>query len=106
MRQYRWSKIICLYAVIIAVLFSPVVYGQQLKPADNDFGWLTDNNPVFNSEIFSFAVPSTPPLSFSYVSPAGTSGPVIFGGVRQNALFRPNNRAVFFNYTTGGAIPG
>jgi hypothetical protein len=55
--------------------------------------------------MISIVPVSTPAFTFSYVSPLNTTGSVIFLGQSQG-LFRPSDNAIFFNYTTGGVIPG
>ncbi len=94
-----------LIAFTIAVFVFSGVNGQ-LVPADNNFSYASSSNPIPSpTKMVSINPSSTPSLTFSYVSPFNTTGSVIFLGQSQG-LFRPSDNAFYYNYTTGGVVPG
>jgi gliding motility-associated-like protein len=98
-----------LLAVVIAVFFS-VNGNAQTKPDNNtNFGVPGVGGSIASGVKMISSVESGLPFTFSYVSPVGTTGSVIYvGQPSSGGLFRPSNSAIFFNYTysSGNVIPG
>ncbi len=103
MKHCFWTQTKFLIAFVITVFFSSGVYGQ--KPANNSFDSVGVDNPISSPTKMASVVESGLPFTFSHVSPLGTTGSVLYFGESQG-LFRPGDKACFFNYTTGAVIPG
>jgi gliding motility-associated-like protein len=109
MKKCQWSKSKYLYSLVIAVFFSSAVYGQTKPDNNTNFGISGVGGPVTAGLKMISAVESGLPFTFSFVSPIGTSGSVMYiGQPSSGGLFRPSNSALFFNYTysSGNVIPG
>jgi gliding motility-associated-like protein len=98
-----------LLAIVIGVFFSLAVSGQT-RPSDNiNFGVPGVGGPLASGVKMTSSVQSGLPFTFSFVSPIGTTGSVIYvGQPSSGGLFQPSSSAIFFNYTysSGNVIPG
>ncbi len=91
---------------IVIISFFYLQGSAQVIPQDETYGGYT-SNVALTTRLVSFSQNAALPLSYAFVSPATVTGSsFMFLGLTPGSIFRPSNRAFYFNYTTGGAVPG
>lgn len=101
--RHRTVVLAFAWTILSVFTFTPNSFAQ-LVPANQDFSSYGSANPISVKRV-SIPPFGTPNFVYSMVSPIGFTGGAMFLGNSQG-LFRPSNKAIFFNYTTGAVIPG
>jgi gliding motility-associated-like protein len=98
-------------ALLLIPLFPvSVTNAQSVTAANEDFSSYSSANVITSRLLPLTPAGATKPLVFSFAGTPGvnTASGIMFLGDRPagTTIFRASNKAVFFNYTTGGVIPG
>jgi gliding motility-associated-like protein len=99
---------ICIY--ILPFLFFAATSQAQVTAANEDFTSYSAANPIFSRTISLTPTGATKPLVFTFAGTPGvtTTAGIMFLGDRPagTTIFKASDIGLFFNYTTGGVIPG